>query len=157
MVGAKSFELVVRDIASLVMPRKYHIAAEDAHFFVDCNKVHFGITPSFSHIVSAKLDLRLRDVCHGLVLVSRSCELWIKAVSNYHWFDGLWQAEGVGGGRKGRGVGGPVGCRGGATHKRQRIGVPRTRSSRHIHSNPCLLYTSPSPRDLSTSRMPSSA
>ena len=24
-------------------------------------------------------------------------------------------------------------------------------------SNPCLLYTSPSPRDLSTSRMPSSA
>ena len=26
-----------------------------------------------------------------------------------------------------------------------------------IESNPCLLYTSPSPRDLSTSRMPSSA
>ena len=25
------------------------------------------------------------------------------------------------------------------------------------HPNPCLLYTSPSPRDLSTSRMPSSA
>ena len=25
------------------------------------------------------------------------------------------------------------------------------------HFNPCLLYTSPSPRDLSTSRMPSSA
>ena len=25
------------------------------------------------------------------------------------------------------------------------------------HVNPCLLYTSPSPRDLSTSRMPSSA
>ena len=25
------------------------------------------------------------------------------------------------------------------------------------NSNPCLLYTSPSPRDLSTSRMPSSA
>ena len=28
--------------------------------------------------------------------------------------------------------------------------------SAHV-SNPCLLYTSPSPRDLSTSRMPSSA
>ena len=26
-----------------------------------------------------------------------------------------------------------------------------------LHLNPCLLYTSPSPRDLSTSRMPSSA
>ena len=26
-----------------------------------------------------------------------------------------------------------------------------------LHGNPCLLYTSPSPRDLSTSRMPSSA
>ena len=26
-----------------------------------------------------------------------------------------------------------------------------------IEENPCLLYTSPSPRDLSTSRMPSSA
>ena len=26
-----------------------------------------------------------------------------------------------------------------------------------IHNSPCLLYTSPSPRDLSTSRMPSSA
>ena len=28
---------------------------------------------------------------------------------------------------------------------------------RHDPANPCLLYTSPSPRDLSTSRMPSSA
>ena len=28
---------------------------------------------------------------------------------------------------------------------------------RPIVANPCLLYTSPSPRDLSTSRMPSSA
>ena len=28
---------------------------------------------------------------------------------------------------------------------------------RHIKDNDCLLYTSPSPRDLSTSRMPSSA
>ena len=27
----------------------------------------------------------------------------------------------------------------------------------YIYSKPCLLYTSPSPRDLSTSRMPSSA
>ena len=27
----------------------------------------------------------------------------------------------------------------------------------HGHNNHCLLYTSPSPRDLSTSRMPSSA
>ena len=26
-----------------------------------------------------------------------------------------------------------------------------------VRKNPCLLYTSPSPRDLSTSRMPSSA
>ena len=26
-----------------------------------------------------------------------------------------------------------------------------------VHAYPCLLYTSPSPRDLSTSRMPSSA
>ena len=29
--------------------------------------------------------------------------------------------------------------------------------STYTHSLPCLLYTSPSPRDLSTSRMPSSA
>ena len=29
--------------------------------------------------------------------------------------------------------------------------------SQHAHSEVCLLYTSPSPRDLSTSRMPSSA
>ena len=29
--------------------------------------------------------------------------------------------------------------------------------SKGIDLNPCLLYTSPSPRDLSTSRMPSSA
>ena len=27
----------------------------------------------------------------------------------------------------------------------------------HVDAGPCLLYTSPSPRDLSTSRMPSSA
>ena len=27
----------------------------------------------------------------------------------------------------------------------------------NVHISPCLLYTSPSPRDLSTSRMPSSA
>ena len=30
-------------------------------------------------------------------------------------------------------------------------------STENIHDFPCLLYTSPSPRDLSTSRMPSSA
>ena len=34
-------------------------------------------------------------------------------------------------------------------------GGPET--ARHIIRNSCLLYTSPSPRDLSTSRMPSSA
>ena len=34
--------------------------------------------------------------------------------------------------------------------------VPRSISSKYPYSN-CLLYTSPSPRDLSTSRMPSSA
>ena len=32
---------------------------------------------------------------------------------------------------------------------------PEDRVSSHVHN--CLLYTSPSPRDLSTSRMPSSA
>ena len=31
------------------------------------------------------------------------------------------------------------------------------KSIQEIKANPCLLYTSPSPRDLSTSRMPSSA
>ena len=31
------------------------------------------------------------------------------------------------------------------------------RSTKRINDNDCLLYTSPSPRDLSTSRMPSSA
>ena len=31
------------------------------------------------------------------------------------------------------------------------------RTTRACHVDPCLLYTSPSPRDLSTSRMPSSA
>ena len=29
--------------------------------------------------------------------------------------------------------------------------------TRYVHKESCLLYTSPSPRDLSTSRMPSSA
>ena len=33
----------------------------------------------------------------------------------------------------------------------------RKRGSMGHPQNPCLLYTSPSPRDLSTSRMPSSA
>ena len=32
-----------------------------------------------------------------------------------------------------------------------------TKNIFHCYLNPCLLYTSPSPRDLSTSRMPSSA
>ena len=30
-------------------------------------------------------------------------------------------------------------------------------TANNVHGNYCLLYTSPSPRDLSTSRMPSSA
>eukprot|EP00831_Metopus_contortus_P061263 TRINITY_DN53105_c0_g1_i1.p4 TRINITY_DN53105_c0_g1~~TRINITY_DN53105_c0_g1_i1.p4 ORF type:complete len:109 (+),score=20.82 TRINITY_DN53105_c0_g1_i1:119-445(+) len=34
---------------------------------------------------------------------------------------------------------------------------PHPRAGRHAHAKNCLLYTSPSPRDLSTSRMPSSA
>ena len=33
----------------------------------------------------------------------------------------------------------------------------RSMSDRHFGIGSCLLYTSPSPRDLSTSRMPSSA
>ena len=33
------------------------------------------------------------------------------------------------------------------------VSIPKTK----VHINICLLYTSPSPRDLSTSRMPSSA
>ena len=37
----------------------------------------------------------------------------------------------------------------------QRQAIVRFLISSHTH--PCLLYTSPSPRDLSTSRMPSSA
>ena len=37
-------------------------------------------------------------------------------------------------------------------------GVADKREGKDIaHKKPCLLYTSPSPRDLSTSRMPSSA
>ena len=35
--------------------------------------------------------------------------------------------------------------------------IARTLSFQLIEVGPCLLYTSPSPRDLSTSRMPSSA
>ena len=34
---------------------------------------------------------------------------------------------------------------------------PASGSNETIHNGVCLLYTSPSPRDLSTSRMPSSA
>ena len=37
------------------------------------------------------------------------------------------------------------------------IGTPKRRFVREPHAYICLLYTSPSPRDLSTSRMPSSA
>ena len=39
----------------------------------------------------------------------------------------------------------------------QAYGVPAFPVDTHIHRLACLLYTSPSPRDLSTSRMPSSA
>ena len=35
--------------------------------------------------------------------------------------------------------------------------VPGKNLGIHAHNDTCLLYTSPSPRDLSTSRMPSSA
>ena len=37
------------------------------------------------------------------------------------------------------------------------IGLPNSEHISRIRIHPCLLYTSPSPRDLSTSRMPSSA
>ena len=36
-------------------------------------------------------------------------------------------------------------------------GVPDDMLFRHLHANSCLLYTSPSPRDATLSRMPSSA
>ena len=36
-------------------------------------------------------------------------------------------------------------------------GMDGFEACKRIKNNPCLLYTSPSPRDLSTSRMPSSA
>ena len=36
-------------------------------------------------------------------------------------------------------------------------GLIRRLPNNHVRVVPCLLYTSPSPRDLSTSRMPSSA
>ena len=36
-------------------------------------------------------------------------------------------------------------------------GVVLNGGKSYVASGPCLLYTSPSPRDLSTSRMPSSA
>ena len=38
-----------------------------------------------------------------------------------------------------------------------RIKVPRDEDERMMISNVCLLYTSPSPRDATLSRMPSSA
>ena len=49
-------------------------------------------------------------------------------------------------------------------HKSSAIGYMAVGSSAHMHGNPdtphpdpCLLYTSPSPRDRTRSRMPSSA
>ena len=45
---------------------------------------------------------------------------------------------------------------GGGGRQGQAGGVASVRGGRQAHP-PCLLYTSPSPRDLSTSRMPSSA
>ena len=41
--------------------------------------------------------------------------------------------------------------------ERRTIGVQVTAKSTLAATNPCLLYTSPSPRDRSVSRMPSSA
>ena len=41
--------------------------------------------------------------------------------------------------------------------KYQGKGVEKALSNIETYIKPCLLYTSPSPRDLSTSRMPSSA
>ena len=41
--------------------------------------------------------------------------------------------------------------------KAMKDNIPKTKTKIIDKNNPCLLYTSPSPRDLSTSRMPSSA
>ena len=49
-----------------------------------------------------------------------------------------------------------VGVTGYATRPK-RVRNEKPRISSFISANICLLYTSPSPRDLSTSRMPSSA
>ena len=40
---------------------------------------------------------------------------------------------------------------------RKTISMHQERDNKHANDDACLLYTSPSPRDLSTSRMPSSA
>ena len=42
-------------------------------------------------------------------------------------------------------------------HRPHDNGISLGLHARDAHANSCLLYTSPSPRDLSTSRMPSSA
>ena len=43
------------------------------------------------------------------------------------------------------------------TDEQHRFGVNQRRIFRKKGDNPCLLYTSPSPRDVEESRMPSSA
>ena len=56
--------------------------------------------------------------------------------------------------------GGPVYVRHEVVHNRHVVDDLRTRGAvfvDELSEVPCLLYTSPSPRDLSTSRMPSSA
>ena len=45
----------------------------------------------------------------------------------------------------------------GKPHKLRLYSIASTRHGDNLEDNTCLLYTSPSPRDLSTSRMPSSA
>ena len=49
------------------------------------------------------------------------------------------------------------GSRKGAREKKKADEPRKPRTVRHVHVGSCLLYTSPSPRDLSTPRMPSSA
>ena len=61
---------------------------------------------------------------------------------------------------RGLSVGAPVEFRGvkvGAVENIELTSVEKEPDSLHVYISVCLLYTSPSPRDLSTSRMPSSA